>query len=64
MGTYFHALLEFSKSSQKYWQKIFAKYLSADGSFVKTKTIIYNDNNNAMFLNTRAFAFTRQQSFT
>ena len=43
-GTYFDALLEFSKSSQKYWRKKFAKYLSADGSFVTTNTINCNDN--------------------
>ena len=58
--TYFDALLEFSKSSQKYWRKKFAKYLSADGCFVKTNTINCDDNDNAMFPNTRAFAFTRQ----
>ena len=57
--TYFDAPLEFSKSSQKYW-RIFAKYLSADGCFVKTNTINCDDNENAMFPNTRAFAFTRQ----
>ena len=41
--------------------------ISADGCFVKTNTINCNDNGNTMFLNTRAFAFTRQpmkQSFT
>ena len=27
---------KFSKISQKYWQKMFAKYLSADACFVKT----------------------------
>ena len=59
-GTYFDALLEFSKSSQKYWRKKFAKYLSADGCFVKTNTINCDDNDNAMFPNTRTFAFTRQ----
>ena len=37
-----------------------AKYLSADGCFVKTNTINCDDNDNAMFPNTRAFAFTRQ----
>ena len=59
--TYFDALLEFSKSSQKYWpkNKIFAKYISADGCFVKTNTINCDDNDNAMFPNTMAFAFTR-----
>ena len=46
-GTYFNALLEFSKSSQKYWQKNLAKYLSADGCFVKTNTINFDDNDNA-----------------
>ena len=64
---YLDGLLEFSKSPQKYWQKIFAKYLSADGCFVKTNTINCDDNDNAMFPNTRAFAFTRQpmkRSFT
>ena len=38
---------------------MFAKYLSADGCFVKTNTINCDDNDNAMFPNTRAFAFTR-----
>ena len=57
--TYFDALLEFSKSSQKYWRKKFAKYLSADGCFVKTNTINCDDNDNAMFPNTRTFVFTR-----
>ena len=46
-GTYFDALLEFSKSSQKYWRKKFAKYLSADGCFVKTITINCDDNDDA-----------------
>ena len=46
-GTYFDALLEFSKSSQKYWRKKFAKYLSADGCFVKTNTINCDDNDDA-----------------
>ena len=61
-GTYFDALLEFSKSSQKYWRKKFAKYLSADGCFVKTNTINCDDNDDATYLfpNTRAFTFTRQ----
>ena len=36
-------------------EKIFAKYLSTNNCFVITNTI-----NNAMFPNTRAFAFTRQ----
>ena len=40
--------------------KIFAKYLSADGCFVKTNTINCYDNDNTMFPNTGAFAFTRQ----
>ena len=39
---------------------MFAKYLSADGCFVKTNTINCDDNDSAMFRNTRAFAFTRQ----
>ena len=46
-GTYFDALLEFSKSSRKYWQKKLAKYLSADGCFVKTNTINCDDNDDA-----------------
>ena len=58
--TYFDALLEFSKSSQKFWRIVFAKYLSADGCFAKTNTINCDDNGNAMFPITRAFAFTRQ----
>ena len=47
-------------------KKISAKYLSADGCFVKTNTINC-DINNGMFPNTSGFAFTRQlmkQSFT
>ena len=40
--------------------KILAKYLSTDGCFVKTNTINCDDNDNAMFPNTSAFAFTRQ----
>ena len=43
-GTYFDAPLEFSKSSQKYWRK----------------NICCDDSDNAIFPNTRAFAFTRQ----
>ena len=43
-GTYFDALLQFSKSSQKYSQKKFVKYLSPYGCFVKTSTINCNDN--------------------
>ena len=48
-------------------EKIFAKYLSANGCFVKPNTINCDDNNNTLFPNTRAFAFTRQpmkQNFT
>ena len=44
--TYLDALLEFSKSSQKDWQK-FPKYLSADGCSVKTNTTNCDDNNDA-----------------
>ena len=44
VGTYFDALLEFSKS---YWRKKFAKYLPADGCFVKTNTIKCDDNDHA-----------------
>ena len=54
----------FVKVNKDTGEKIFAKYLSADGCFVKTNTINCDDNNNAMFPNTRAFAFTRQRSFT
>ena len=40
---------------------MFAKYLlSADGCFVKTNTINCDDNDNAMFPNTKAFASTRE----
>ena len=46
-GTYFDALLEFSESSQKNGEKIFAEYLSADGCFVKTNAINCDDNDNA-----------------
>ena len=41
-------------------EKIFAKYLSTDGCFVKTNTINCDDNDTAMFPNTRVFAFTTQ----
>ena len=41
-------------------EKIFAKHLSADGCFVKSNTINCDDNDSAMFPNSRAFAFTRQ----
>ena len=46
-GTYFDVLLEFSKISQKYCRKKFAKYLSADGCFLKTNTINFDDNDDA-----------------
>ena len=39
---------------------MFAKYFSADGCSVKSNTINCDDNHNAMFPNTREFAFTRQ----
>ena len=57
----------FLKVHKNTGEKIFAKYLSADGCFVKTNTINCDDNDNAMFPNTREFAFTRQpmkRSFT
>ena len=38
-GRYFDALLEFSKSSKNTGEKIFAKYLSADGCLIKTVMI-------------------------
>ena len=50
----------FLKVHKNAGEKIFAKYLSADGCFVKTNAINCDDNGNAMFPNTRAFAFTRQ----
>ena len=50
----------FLKVHKNTGEKIFAKYLSADGCFVKTNTINCDDNENAMFPNTRAFTFTRQ----
>ena len=50
----------FLKVHKNTGKKIFAKYLSADDCFVKTNTINCDDNDNAMFPNTRAFAFTRQ----
>ena len=46
----------FRKVHKNTGKKIFAKYLSADGCIVKTN----DDNDNAMFPNTRAFAFTTQ----
>ena len=48
-------------------KKICAKYLSADGCFIKTNTINCDDNDNTMFPITRVFAFTWQpmkQNFT
>ena len=57
----------FLKVHKNTGEKTFAKYLSADGCFVKTNTINCDDNDNAMFPNTREFAFTRQpmkRSFT
>ena len=56
-GTYFDALLDLSKVHENTGEKIFAKYLSAAGCFVKTNTINCDDNGNAMFPNTRAFHF-------
>ena len=57
--------LNFLKVHQNTGEKIFAKYLSTDDCFVKTNTISCDDNDNAMFPNTRAFAFTRQpRNFT
>ena len=50
----------FLKGYKSTGEKMFAKYLSADGCFVKTNTINCDDNDNAMFPNTRVFAFTRQ----
>ena len=50
----------FLKVQKNTGEKIFAKYLSTDGCFVKTDTINCEDNHNAMFPNTWAFAFTRQ----
>ena len=47
IGTYFDALLEFSKGLQKYWRKKFPEYLSVDGCFVKTNTINCDDNDDA-----------------
>ena len=49
---------DFLKVHKNNGEKIFAKYLSADGCFIKTNTINCNDSDNAMFPNTRAFAFT------
>ena len=54
---YFQNFLKVQKNTDNI---IFAKYLSADDCFVKTNTINCDDNDNAMFPNTRAFAFTRQ----
>ena len=48
-GTYFDALLEFSKSLHKNTgEKIIAKYLSAGGWSVKTNTINCDDKDNAI----------------
>ena len=48
-GTYFDALLEFSKSLHKNTaEKIIAKYLTADGWSVKTNTINCDDKDNAI----------------
>ena len=56
----------FLKVHKNSGEKFFSKYLSADGCFVKTNTINCDDND-VMFPNTWAFAFTRQpmkQNFT
>ena len=50
----------FLKVHKSTGEKIFANYLSADGCFVKTNIINYDDNDNAMFPNTRTFAFVWQ----
>ena len=50
----------FLKVRKNTGEKLFARYLSTDGCFVKTETINCNDNDNAMFPNTRTLAFTRQ----
>ena len=50
----------FLKVHKNTGEKKFAKYLAADGCFVKTNTIDCDDNDNAMFPNTRVFAVTRQ----
>ena len=42
-----------SKVHKNTGEKIFAKYLSADSCFVKTNTINCDDNDNAMFPNTK-----------
>ena len=60
LGTYFDPLLDFLKIHKNTGEKIFAKYLPANGCFVKTNTINCDDNGNTMFPNTRAFACTRQ----
>ena len=50
----------FLKVHKNTGEKIFTKYLSADGCFVKTNTTNCDYNDNAMFPNTKAFAFTSQ----
>ena len=50
----------FLKVHKNTGEKIFAKYLSADGCFVETNTINCDYNDNTMFPNTRVFAFTGQ----
>ena len=65
--TYFDTLLEFSKTSQKYWRKNICYIFLFGWLFRKTNTINCDDNDDAMFPNTRVFAFTRQpmkQNFT
>ena len=52
---------DFLKAHKNTGEKIFAKYLSTDGCFVKTNTINCDDNDNSMFPNTRTFAFTGQR---
>ena len=59
------------KFHEKTWEKVFEikKYISPDGCFVKkTKQQTMNcDNNDDLFPDIRAFAFTRQpmkQNFT
>ena len=50
----------FLKVHKNTGEQIFAKNLSPDGCFVKTNTINCDYNDNPMFPNTMAFAFTRQ----
>ena len=57
---FFDALQEFSKSSQNTGEKIFAKYLSADGCFAKTILLTVMITTLYLLPDTMALTFTRK----